>query len=144
MDILDDLGNAHMAAIQRQNLANLLAEDDRVDEAGGLARNLVGTVLRLGDPNLTLAFANTYMNILLRQGDPVRAAHLFGAEEGMRERLALPNPYVEEELEEALALVDGVMSPAEWDQHRQLGREELLEDLLAQLESASKEAGQGR
>ena len=48
----------------------------------------------------------------------------------MHDRLAMPNPYRDEELEEALALVDGVMSPEDWDHHRRLGHGHRVEDLL--------------
>ncbi len=131
--ILDGLGDPHEAAVQRQNLANLLAMSGRVDEAGDLARGLVDRVLELRNPNLTMAFANTFMNILIRLGDPVRAARLFGAEEAMHARLELPNPYQDEELAEALDLVADVMSPEEWDRHRRTGNGERVEDLLAEL-----------
>ena len=93
--ILDGLGDLHEAAVQRQNLANLLAVAGRVEEAGELARGLVDTVLELRSPTLTMAFANTYMNILIR-GRPGSCGRLFGAEEAMRERLATPNPYQDE------------------------------------------------
>ena len=95
-------------------------------------------VLQLRSPNLTMAFANTYMNILIRLGDPVRAAQLFGAEEAMRERLGIPNPFQDEELEEAIDLwLADVMSAEEWNRHRRLGRAERVEDLLARLGSGS-------
>ena len=131
--ILDGLGDMHEAAVQRQNLANLLAMAGRIEEANELARGLVATILRLRSPSLTMAFSNTYMNILIRLGDPVHAAQLFGAEEAMHERLAMPNPYQDEELEEALALVSGVMSPEAWDRHRNAGRGKRVEDLLAEV-----------
>jgi tetratricopeptide (TPR) repeat protein len=134
--IFDGLGDVHEAAIQRQNLANLLALAGRVEEASELARGLIDTVLGLRSPNLTMAFANTYMNILIRLGDPTTAAQLFGAEEDMHERLAMPNPYQDEELEEALALVAGAMSAEDWEYHRRLGRGKRVEDLLAQLNSS--------
>ena len=133
LEILDDLGDLHEAAVQRQNLANLLAAAGRIEEASDLARGLVETVLRLRSPSLTMAFANTYMNILIRLGDPVRAARLSGAEEAMHDRLAMVNPYQAEELDEALALVAGVMSAEDWNHHRQIGRGRLVEDLLAEL-----------
>jgi hypothetical protein len=63
----------------------------------------------------------------------VRAARLFGAEEEMHRRLDIPNPYQDEELEEALALVGDTMSPDEWNQHRKLGWDMRVEDLLAEL-----------
>ena len=131
--ILDGLGDMHEAAVQRQNLANLLAMSGRIEEADELSRGLVTTILRLRSPSLTMAFSNTYMNILIRLGDPVHAAQLFGAEEAMHERLAMPNPYQDEELEEALVLVAGVMSPEDWDRHRNAGRAKRVEDLLAEL-----------
>jgi predicted ATPase/class 3 adenylate cyclase len=134
--ILEALGDIHEIALQSQNLANLLAVAGRPEEASELARGLVDTVLMLRNPSLTMAFANTYMNILVRNGDPVRAAELFGAEENMHERLAMPNPYRDEELEEALALVAGVMTPQDWDHHRRIGTGKRVEDLLAQLGSA--------
>jgi hypothetical protein len=85
------------------------------------------------------------MNILIRQGHPARAAHLFGAEEAMRDRLEMPNPYLEEELGEALGLIDGVMSREDWESHRLQGRQELVEDLLAQFPSYPAEnPGLGR
>ena len=131
--ITEVLGDTHEVAVQGQNLAYLLTLAGRVDEAGELARGLVPTIVALGSPTLTMAFSNTMMNILLRQGDPVTAARLFGAEEAMGERLGMPNPYLEEELEEALALVGDAMSRAEWEEHRRAGRSERVEDLLGRL-----------
>jgi predicted ATPase/class 3 adenylate cyclase len=131
--ITEAMGDTHEAAVQGQNLAYLLTLAGRVDEAGELARGLVPTVVALGSPTLTMAFSNTIMNILLRQGDPAGAARLFGAEEAMGERLAMPNPYLDEELEEALALVGDAMSRAEWEDHRRAGRGERVEDLLRRL-----------
>ncbi|MEU4197004.1 tetratricopeptide repeat protein [Kribbella sp. NPDC026611] len=131
--LTQSLGDAHDVALQGQNLAYLLAITGRVDEADALARDLIPAVTALGSPSLTMAFSNTVMNILLRRGDPVRAAALFGAEEAMGERLRLANPYAEEELAEALELVGDAMTRAEWERHRQAGRAARVEDLLAQL-----------
>jgi tetratricopeptide (TPR) repeat protein len=136
--ILEDLGDEHEAAVQRQNLAHLLAVAGRVDEAEQVAQELVATVLRLRSPSLTMAFANTYMNILLRTGDPAQAAELFGAEEQMHERLAMPNPYQEEELAEAMALTAGSLTSADWDRHREVGRATTVEALLRGLASRSE------
>jgi predicted ATPase/class 3 adenylate cyclase len=135
--IFEDMGDIYEAAIQAQNLAYLLVISGRVDEASELARGLVDNVVALGSPSLTMAFSNTVMNILIRQGDPVGAARLFGAEEAMGERLEMPNPYLEEELDEALELVSGVMSREEWETHRRTGRSERVEDLLAQFPGSS-------
>jgi len=131
VSLLDQLGDRHEATVQRQNLANLLAVAGRVQEAALLAKGIAQTVLKLRSPNLTLGFANTCMNILIRMGEPARAAHLLGAEEAMRERDAMPNPYQQEELEETLALVEGMISLDDWSHHREIGRTERLEDLLA-------------
>ena len=136
LTVLEDIGDVHEAAVQGQNLAYLLVVAGRVEEASELARGLVDTVVTLGSPSLTMAFANTAMNILIRQGNPVPAAHLFGAEEAMRERLEMPNPYLNEELEEALELVSGLMSREDWEIHRRSGRVERVEDLLAQFPGA--------
>jgi predicted ATPase/class 3 adenylate cyclase len=134
--VLGRIGDAHETAVQGQNLAYLLALTGRVEEANTLARGLIDTVLSLGSPNLTMAFSNTMMSILARQGDAVTAAHLFGAEEAMGARLAIPNPYLAEELDEALTLVVGVMTPGEWQTHRSHGHSERVEDLLARLPNA--------
>jgi predicted ATPase/class 3 adenylate cyclase len=131
--INESIGDVHEIALQGQNLAYLLALAGRVDEASELAGGLVTTVVALGSPSLTMAFANTMMNILLRKGDPVAAAHLFGAEEAMGERLQMPNPYLEEELAEALELVGDALSREEWERHRREGRSERVEDLLSGL-----------
>ena len=131
--ILDDLGDVNETAVQGQNLAYLLAVTDRLDQASALARGLVGTVVALGNPSLTMAFANTVMNILIRYGDPAGAAHLFGAEEAMGDRLEMPNPYRDEELAEALELISGVMSVEDWETHRRRGRSERVEDLLTRF-----------
>jgi len=133
MDIDDRLGDVHAATVQRQNLANLLAIAGRVEEAGEIAGGLVDTVIGLRDPSLTMAFANTCMNILIQQGEPVRAARLFGAEEEMHRRLDMPNPFHDEELEEALAQVAVTMSAEEWNHHRKLGQDMRVEDLLVEL-----------
>jgi hypothetical protein len=87
----------------------------------------------LGSPPLTMAFSNTAMNILLRLGDPAGAAELFGAEEAMGERLEMVNPYLEEELAEALELVGDALSREEWERYRREGRSERVEDLLTRL-----------
>ena len=133
INIVEGLGDLHEGAVQRQNLANLLAITDRVDEAYQLALELVGVVLQLQSPNLTLAFANTCMNIKLRRHEPRDAARLFGAEEAMRERLRMPNPYREEELEEALQLAEADISRDDWDSACDRGRTEDLEGLLTAL-----------
>jgi len=131
--ITEAIGDVHEVAVQGQNLAYLLTLAGRLDEARELARELLPTILALGSPSLTMAFSNTAMNILLRQGDPVRAAQLFGAEEAMSERVEMPNPYVDEELEEALELVGDAMTRDEWELHRREGRAARVEDLLGRL-----------
>ncbi|TCC20601.1 ATP-binding protein [Kribbella sindirgiensis] len=131
--ITESHGDAYELAIVGQNLAYLLTLAGRLDEAGELARGLVPTVLAIGSPTLTMAFSNTVMNILLRRGDPVRAAHLFGAEEAMGERLEIPNPHLDEELAEALELVGDTLSGEDWERHRQAGRTERVEELLDRL-----------
>jgi tetratricopeptide (TPR) repeat protein len=133
LEIVRADGDLHEATVQGQNLANLLAVSGRADEASGLAQSLVGQVLQLRSPNLTMAFANTYMNILIRLGDPTRAAHLLGAEEAMRDRLSLPNPYQDEEQAEAWAAVQGLISAEDWEREIQAGRDAAVEDLLAGL-----------
>ncbi|WP_406048268.1 ATP-binding protein [Kribbella sp. NBC_00889] len=131
--LYEALGDVYEAAVQGQNLAFLLVVSGRVVEAGELVRELAKTILAMGSPSLMLAFANTAMNILIREGDLVGAAHLFGAEEAMGERLEIANPYLEEELEEAVALINGVMSRAKWEDHRRTGRSMRVEELLARL-----------
>jgi tetratricopeptide (TPR) repeat protein len=126
-------GDLHEATVQGQNLANLLAVAGRADEANQVAQSLIGSVLELRSPNLTMAFANTYMNILIRLGDPMRAAHLLGAEEAMRHRLSLPNPHQEQEHAAAWSAVKGLISAEDWELQIQVGRETPVEDLLAGL-----------
>jgi predicted ATPase len=133
LSILRELGNDHEATAQAQNLASLYASTGRADEARRLADDLVESVLKLRSPNLTMAFADTYRNILARLHEPASAARLLGAEEAMRERNATPNPYQEEELEELWNLVRDQISPAEWERHRRLGRGETVEVLLTRL-----------
>jgi Tetratricopeptide repeat len=131
--LFEDLGDSHEATIQAQNLANLLVTSGRTEEAHSLAASLVETVLALRNPHLTMAFSNTFMNILIQLGQPVPAAHLFGAEQAMRERLELPNPDEREELDEAWAAVERLMPIDEWERERLLGQRESLEDLLKDL-----------
>ena len=131
--LFEDLGDSHEATIQAQNLANLLVTSGRTDEAHQLAASLVITILALRNPHLTMAFSNTFMNILIQLGRPVPAAHLFGAEQAMRERLELPNPYEREELKEAWAAVEKLMPVEEWEEERLIGQRESLEDLLLHL-----------
>lgn len=130
MRILEELGDVHELAIQQQNLANLFVLTDRLDEADALVRELVGTVRMLRSPSVTMAFANTAMNLLLRQGRLVDAARLFGAEEAMHDRVAMPNPFHEEELAEAVEAVSATMTEQDWNHHRHLGQRERVEDLL--------------
>jgi len=133
--LFEAMGDSHEATIQAQNLANLLVTSGRTDEAQQLAVSLVATVVALRNPNLTMAFSNTFMNILIQRGEPVPAAHLFGAEQAMRQRLELPNPYEQEELEEAWAAVEKLMPVDEWEQERLIGQRESLEDLLLHLDA---------
>jgi hypothetical protein len=51
----------------------------------------------------------------------------------MRERLSMPNPYQDEEREEAWELVRGQISADDWERHCKLGRGESVEELLAGL-----------
>ena len=131
--ITESQGDVHELAVVGQNLAYLLTLAGRLDEAGELARGLVPTVVALGSPTLTMAFSNTVMNLLIRRGDPVRAAELFGAEEAMGERLEIPNPYREEELAEALELVGDTLTREDWERHRRTGRTERVEELLGRV-----------
>jgi predicted ATPase/class 3 adenylate cyclase len=133
LEILHVLGDMHEAAVQGQNLANLLAITGRVDEADRLVVELVETVLKLRSPNLTLAFANTYMNVLLRRDEPGQAALLMGAEEAMRERLRMPNPNEQEELDEAWDLARGHIASEDWETQRRRGHGMALEELLTEL-----------
>jgi predicted ATPase/class 3 adenylate cyclase len=139
LGIVERLGDEHEAAVQGQNLANLLAVSGRPEEAEAVAQSLIAPVLRLRSPNLTMAFANTYMNILVRLRRPEPAAHLIGAEEAMRERLSMPNPYQEEEREEAWDRVREDISAYEWERHLKLGHGETVEELLAGLARPSHE-----
>ncbi|MGO4596761.1 tetratricopeptide repeat protein [Terrabacter sp. 2RAF25] len=134
LEIVTAEGDVHEAAVQGQNLANLLAADGRPDEAWRLAGSLADQIVRLRSPNLTMAFANTCMNILIGLGDPVPAAHLLGAEEAMRDRLSLANPYQEEERAEAWAAVEGRISAEDWAREIGVGRESSVEDLLVGLD----------
>jgi len=137
LQLLETHGDLYEEAVQRQNLANVLALAGRAEEALDVARGLVDRVLALRSPNLTMAFANTCMNILLRLGDAVRAARLFGAEEAMHERLSIPNPFHDEELEEALDLVADTMSAEDWNRHRRLGQGLRVEDVLVDVRAAT-------
>jgi tetratricopeptide (TPR) repeat protein len=142
--IFDTLGDVHSSVVQRQNLANLLVVAGQAERARAVAVGLIDTVLELRNPSLTMAFANTWMNILIRLGDPEGAARVFGAEEAMHARLALPNPHQDEELEEALDLVADVMTREEWDRHRRLGQAVRVEDLLLQLRAEAAQPGADR
>jgi tetratricopeptide (TPR) repeat protein len=136
----ESLGDSHEATIQRQNLANLLVTVGRPEEALQMATGLVDSVLAFRNPNLTMAFSNTVMNILLLLGRPGPAAHLFGAEQAMRERLEMPNPFELEELEEARQLAQEQMPLAEWEQERLRGQQQTLEDLLSALRPSVESA----
>jgi predicted ATPase/class 3 adenylate cyclase len=131
--LLDELGDLHELGIQRQNLANLLVVSGRLDEADRLVRDLLETILALRSPSLTMAYANTVMNLVLRQGHPVEAARLFGAEEAMHERFAMPNPWRDEEYAEAVEAVAGTLTREDFDAHRLLARHERLEELLVEV-----------
>jgi predicted ATPase/class 3 adenylate cyclase len=141
LSIVDELGDIHEIAVQGQNLAYLLALSGRVDEAQVQAESLVGPVLQLSSPILTIAFAHTYMDVLLRTGDLVRAAQLFGAEASMRERLAMPNPHQEEELQEILSLVGESVSADDWEELSQAGRGHPVEELLSGLAAQAPRSG---
>ncbi len=133
LEILSAVGNEHDAALQGQNLANLLAASGRTEEADQVARSLVEPIVRLRSPNLTMAFAHTYTSILIALGKPVLAAHLIGAEEALRDRLSLPNPFQEEERAEAWTAAEGLISAEEWAREIQAGHNLPVDDLLLAL-----------
>jgi predicted ATPase/class 3 adenylate cyclase len=133
LGIVEELGDIHEIAVQGQNLAYLLAISGRVDEAKLQVESLVDPVLQLRSPILTIAFAHTYMDVLLRTGDLERAAMLYGAEASMRERLAMPNPHEEEELQDILALVGESVSADDWKELSRAGRGGTVEGLLSDL-----------
>jgi tetratricopeptide (TPR) repeat protein len=134
LTIYEELSDVWAATVGRQNLAYLLALTGREEEAHQLVREMVEDLLTLQDPDLTLSFADTYMEILLRRGEPVPAARLSGAIEAMRERNAMATPWHhEEERHEVLAMAKTLISAEDWDRHYELGRGETLENLLRQL-----------
>jgi predicted ATPase len=137
LSIVEELGDIHEVAVQGQNLAYLLAISGRVHEAKRQAEGLVETVLSLRSSILTLAFAHTYMDVLLRLGDLIPAAQLFGAEASMRERLVMPNPHQEEELQQILSLAGGSVSADQWDRLSQAGRSSTVEAVLSGLAEGS-------
>jgi hypothetical protein len=60
-------------------------------------------------------------------------AMLYGAEESMRERLAMPNPHAEQELQEILDLLGGSVSAADWGRLSRAGRSHPVEAVLRDL-----------
>jgi tetratricopeptide (TPR) repeat protein len=142
--IVEELGDVHEIAVQGQNLAYLLALSGRVHEAKLQAEALVDPVLQLRSPILTIAFAHTYMDVLLRTGDLERGAMLYGAEASMRERLAMPNPHGEEELQDILALVGESVSADDWEELSRAGRGRTVEGLLSDFRQSRSSAPAAR
>jgi hypothetical protein len=116
----------------------------RVHEAKLQAEALVDPVLQLRSPILTIAFAHTYMDVLLRTGDLERGAMLYGAEASMRERLAMPNPHEEEELQDILALVGESVSADDWEELSRAGRGRTVEGLLSDFRQSRSSAPAAR
>jgi tetratricopeptide (TPR) repeat protein len=128
------LGNVHYVADINVNMASLLDRTGRVTEAHEMVRGLVADVLPLQDPGLTTDLADVYVDILVRLGEPERAAQLFGAALATRERDQIPHvAYQEDEIARTVAAGQELISADGWDHHCQLGRLESLEDLLTRI-----------
>jgi hypothetical protein len=59
----------------------------------------------------------------------------------MRERLAMPNPHQEEELQEILSLVGESVSADDWEELSQAGRGHPVEELLSGLAAQAPRSG---
>jgi hypothetical protein len=116
------------------NVVSLLDRTGRVTEAHQQVRGLVADVLPLQDPGLTTDLADVYVDILVRLGDPVEGARLFGAALATRERDQIPHvAHQEGEIAQTITAAQRLISPDEWDHHCELGRAEDLEDLLTRI-----------
>jgi predicted ATPase/class 3 adenylate cyclase len=118
-----------------RGLAHVLARMGRVEEAHQHARDFTERILELRDPSLTIEFAATWVDILVRLGQPVKGAQLLGAAEAKRKRNAIPQLWPHE-LPETLALASSLISAEEWKSCYQMGRGQSVEELLIQLSTA--------
>lgn len=130
--IYDHLGNRLEAVAEAQFIAYTRAMSGRVDEAKLQADGLISSVLTLGDPRLTIGFAETYGDILVRMGEVETGAFLFGAAQSMREKSGLPflNDF---ELRQTLAAVEENSSLETWHRNLSLGRDGHVERILQRL-----------
>jgi predicted ATPase len=113
-------------------LAHVLARMGRVEEAHQHAKGFTQQILELRDPSLTIEFAATWVDILVRLDQPAEAARLLGAVEDKRERNAIPQLWPHE-LPETLALARDLISAEQWEHHYQEGRLQNVEELLTQM-----------
>jgi hypothetical protein len=115
-----------------RGLAHVLARMGRVEEAHQHAKAFAERILELRDPSLSIEFAATWVDILVRLGQPVNAARLLGAVEAKRERNGIAQLWPHE-LPETLALARELISAEQWEHHYQMGRGQSVEELLTQI-----------
>ena len=133
-----DLGDVWGVTVDEHNMAWLLVAMGRVDEAHGRVEGLVGDVLALNDPELTINFAEVFAAILAGLGDVGRAAGLLGAAEAMRERTGIPrNAQQEPELRKALGVARAKYPSVDWAQRYDRGVSQTVEDLLVEAQRSS-------
>jgi hypothetical protein len=101
-------------------------------------RNLIPQCLQLDKPSDLTGLAEDYAAILAELGDHVPAVRLLGAAEATRERLGIPRgQFVQEEIAQPIAKTRAVLSPKEWNDAYQAGRNTTIEDALTEAHAAN-------
>lgn len=141
--IARDLGAPYDVLIDQQNIACSLRMLRRVDEAHELMRTVVPDALRLNVPANLMYIAEDYAAILAEVGQSRSAATLLGAADALHERSGVLRPAMQQqEIDGSIAKARTDLSPQEWDEAYQAGRNAPIEDVLDRVHSAGG-AGRG-
>jgi tetratricopeptide (TPR) repeat protein len=132
-----ELGDTAIALTARHNMACILREMGRVEEAQMQMRNLIPQHLQLTPaPGLTV-LAEDYAAILAELGDHSLAVRLLGAADARRERLQTPrDAWQQAEIAETIAKTRAALPTQEWNDSYQTGRNTTIEDTLTQAHDA--------
>jgi predicted ATPase/class 3 adenylate cyclase len=131
------LGNVWGCAVIQSNLTAAMLRAGRADEAYAALRSQAGSIVGLGDIELTIEIIELLAGIFSQRGDAGRAAKLSGTAEALREQAGMPIRGPDAELlEEFLAPARGLLSPQEWEEERRAGRSLNVQQALAEAGAA--------
>jgi predicted ATPase/class 3 adenylate cyclase len=134
--IARELGDRSDVLTCQHNMACILRQLGRVEEAQAQMHDLIPQIVELNEPDFLVDLAEDYAAILADLGDHHRAVRLFGAADATRERLAIVRPAsLQAETADSFTKTHAALTPEEWNAAYQGGRSSTIEDALTQVHS---------